>query len=221
MEKRYFSNNATTTVVSDGNTVISVASASAFPSQYPFYVTAETAALTREIIKVTGSPSANNWTVTRAQEGTLQRTFSAGDKIEIRLTSDFLNTLTDEVNNTVRLSGSQEISDRKTFNSGVVENVKNMGTDTNINMLDGSLFYKTISSATTITVSNPPAAGKVGSFILELTNGGSANITWFSGIKWSGGSVPGFQSAGVDVVGFYTVDGGSTWRGLVLGRFST
>lgn len=220
MEKRYFSNNATTTVVSDGNTVISVTSASAFPTQYPFYVTAETASLAREIIKVTGSPSSNNWTVQRAQEGSTQRTFSLGDKIELRLTSVYLNTLTDEVNSTVRLTGSQEISDRKIFNSGVVENVKNMGSDTNINMLDGSLFFRTISTATTFTVSNPPAAGKVGSFILELTNGGSANINWFSGIRWSGGSVPGFQSAGVDVLGFYTTDGGSTWRGLLLGRFS-
>lgn len=221
MEKRYFSNNATTTVVSDGNTVISVSSASSFPTQYPFYVTAETAALAREIIKVTGSPSANNWTVQRAQEGSTQRTFGAGDRIELRLTSSYLNTLTDEVNNSVRLSGNQEISDRKTFNSGVVENVKNMGSDTNINMLDGSLFFKLISSATTFTVSNPPSAGKVGSFILELTNGGAANITWFSGIKWTGGSVPNFQVIGVDVLGFYTIDAGSSWRGVVLGRFST
>lgn len=221
MEKRYFSNNATTTVVSDGNTVISVTSASAFPTQYPFYVTAETASLAREIIKVTGSPSSNTWTVQRAQEGTTQRTFALGDKIELRLTSDYLNTLTDEVNTTVRLTGSQEISGRKIFNSGVVENVKNMGSDTNINMLDGSIFYKTITSAVTFTVSNPPSAGKLGSFILELTNGGLHSITWFSGIKWSGDSTPTFQTAGIDSIGFYTIDGGTTWRGVILGRFST
>lgn len=79
-------------------------------------------------------------------------------------------------------------------------------------------FTKTISGATTLTVSNVPASGTVGAFILELTNAGSAAVTMFSGVKWAGGTVPTFTAAGVDVIGFYTVNGGTTWRAMVLAK---
>jgi hypothetical protein len=84
----------------------------------------------------------------------------------------------------------------------------------------GNLFTKTISGATTLTLSNTPTTGQVTSFILELENAGSAVITWFSGVKWSSGTAPTLTSAGVDVLGFYSHDGGVTWRGLVLSRDS-
>ena len=55
----------------------------------------------------------------------------------------------------------------------------------NIDLSLGNLFTKTISGATTLTVSNVPTSGTVGYLILELTNGGSGAITWFSGVKWA------------------------------------
>ena len=87
-----------------------------------------------------------------------------------------------------------------------------------INLATGNMFTKTISGATTLTVSNALASGNANSFILELTNGGSAVITWFAGVKWAGGIVPTFTASGVDILGFYSHDGGGTWRGLVLGK---
>lgn len=84
----------------------------------------------------------------------------------------------------------------------------------------GTLFTKTISGATTFTLSNVPATGTVCSFTLELTNGGSAIVTWWSGIKWTGGTAPTLTSAGVDILGFYTRDGGTTWRGMVASKDS-
>jgi phage-related tail fiber protein len=84
----------------------------------------------------------------------------------------------------------------------------------------GTLFTKTISGATTFTISNTAASGLTSCFILELTNGGSATITWWSGVKWAGGTVPTLTSAGVDILGFYTYDGGTTWRGVVLAKDS-
>jgi hypothetical protein len=84
----------------------------------------------------------------------------------------------------------------------------------------GGFFTKTISGATTLTVSNIPTAGKVGAFILELTNAGSAAITWFAGVKWAGGTAPTLTSAGVDILSFYTIDGGTTWRGAVVSKDS-
>lgn len=87
-----------------------------------------------------------------------------------------------------------------------------------INMSNGNYFTKTISGATTLTVSNAPTTGTAQSFILDLTNGGSATITWWANTKWAGGTAPTLTSAGRDVLGFFTHDGGTTWNGLVLGK---
>ena len=87
----------------------------------------------------------------------------------------------------------------------------------NIDLSTANYFTKTISSATTLTVSNVPASGTTASFILDLTNGGSATITWFSGVTWPGGIAPKLTASGRDVLGFYTYDAGTTWTGLVLG----
>jgi hypothetical protein len=46
-----------------------------------------------------------------------------------------------------------------------------------------------------------------------MTNGGSSPISWWAGIKWPGGSPPLFAVAGIDVLTFYTYDGGTTWIG--------
>ena len=88
----------------------------------------------------------------------------------------------------------------------------------NIDLATGNLFTKTISGASTLTVSNIPANGLLASFLLDLTNGGSATITWWSGVKWAGGTAPTLTAAGRDVLGFYTHDGGTIWTGLVLGK---
>ena len=92
--------------------------------------------------------------------------------------------------------------------------------DDNIDLATGNYFTKTISGDTTFTVTNVPSAGVVVSFILELTNAGSAVITWFSGVKWAGGTPPTLTESGVDVLRFYTHDGGTTWRGFLLSKDS-
>ena len=90
----------------------------------------------------------------------------------------------------------------------------------NIDLATGNVFTKTITGATTLTVSNVLASGNANSFILELTNGGAYAITWFSGIKWAGGTVPTLTASGVDILGFYSHDGGTTYRGIVLAKDS-
>lgn len=82
----------------------------------------------------------------------------------------------------------------------------------------GNFFSKTISGTTTLTISNVPTAGTTASFILDLTNGGSATINWWSGMKWAGGIAPTLTSSGRDILGFFTHDGGTTWNGLVLAK---
>ena len=89
-----------------------------------------------------------------------------------------------------------------------------------IDLATGNLFTKTISGATTLTVSNVPTTGTAASFILEVTNAGSAAITWFFGVKWAGGTAPTLTASGVDVLGFYSHDGGTKWHGFLLSKDS-
>lgn len=88
----------------------------------------------------------------------------------------------------------------------------------NIDLASAGFFTKTISGTTTFTVSNLPASGIGISFILDLTNGGSAAITWFSGVKWTGGVAPTLSTSGRDVLGFMTHDAGGTWVGMLLAK---
>lgn len=82
----------------------------------------------------------------------------------------------------------------------------------------GSYFTKTITAVTNFTVSNVPASGTCASIMLELTNGGSQTVTWFTGVTWAGGTAPTLTAAGVDVLGFYTLNGGTTWRGFLMAK---
>lgn len=100
---------------------------------------------------------------------------------------------------------------------GLKEALVAMGTN-DININSGNYFTKTISGATTFTVSNVPSTGIVASFILELTNPGSATITWWANVKWAGGSAPSLTASGRDILGFYTHNGGTIWNGLVLAK---
>lgn len=88
----------------------------------------------------------------------------------------------------------------------------------NIDLATGNLFTKTITGVTTLTISNALAADNVNSFVLELTNGGSAVITWFSGVKWAGGTAPTLTASGKDILGFYSHDGGTTWNILGINK---
>lgn len=93
-----------------------------------------------------------------------------------------------------------------------------LGAGTAINAAAGNLFTKTITGATVLSVTNVPAAGTVACFLLDLTNGGSAAITWWAACKWPGGVAPLLTVAGRDLLGFVTHDGGATWTGMRLAK---
>jgi hypothetical protein len=115
-----------------------------------------------------------------------------------------------KVNTTDGTANNLTITSTKEVHSSIPAN--------NINLSLGNVFSKTISSSITFTVSNVPTTDTVISFILELTNGGSSTITWWPGMKWTGGSAPTLTASGVDLLGFYTRDAGNTWRGMVLSK---
>jgi hypothetical protein len=82
----------------------------------------------------------------------------------------------------------------------------------------GNYFTKTISGTTTFTVSNVATSGDVAAFILVLTNGGSATVNFFSGVTWNDATPPTLTASGIDILAFFTINGGTTWRGLVLAQ---
>jgi len=86
-----------------------------------------------------------------------------------------------------------------------------------IDLSAGNYFTYTLSGAQTLTVSNVASSGSVSAFVLEVTNGGSAALTFFSGVTWAAATAPTLTAAGVDTLAFFTHDGGTTWRGFVLG----
>ena len=119
---------------------------------------------------------------------------------------------------TVKRNKANTFTEVQSFGRAVQEKYSAVNAS-NIDVTAGGVFAKTISGATTFTVSSVPAAGAVASFILELTNPGT-KVTFWAGVKWPGGAAPTLTAAGVDVLGFYTRDGGTTWRGMVLAKDS-
>ena len=115
------------------------------------------------------------------------------------------------------LDGNNAWTGYQTFGKAVLEK-KTAVSASDIDMQTGNYFSKTISGTTTFTVSNVPASGTVASFLLDLTNGGSATVNWWSGVKWVNATAPTLTTSGRDVLGFFTHDGGTTWTGLVLGK---
>lgn len=105
-----------------------------------------------------------------------------------------------------------------TVTTGPIREHKSAVAASNIDLSTGNYFSKTISGVTTFTVSNVPTTGTAISFILDLTNGGSATVNWWTGVKWAGGTSPTLTASGRDVLGFFTYDEGTIWTGLVLGK---
>lgn len=104
------------------------------------------------------------------------------------------------------------------MSAGAIREKQSAVAASDINLNTGNYFSKTISGTTTFTVSNTASSGNASSFILDLTNGGSAVITWWANVKWAGGTAPTLTVSGRDVLGFFTYNGGTTWTGLVLGK---
>jgi hypothetical protein len=82
----------------------------------------------------------------------------------------------------------------------------------------GNVVTATVdTSANTFTFSNPTASDEGCGFTLILTNGGSQTVAWPVSVDWPAATAPTLTTAGVDILVFNTVDGGTTWYGNLVG----
>lgn len=88
-----------------------------------------------------------------------------------------------------------------------------INSNTEIDLANGAFVTATITGSLTFTFSNPPATGQGMQFVLVLTDGGSAVVTWPGAVTWTGGTAPTLRASGVDVLRFYTSNGGTNWYG--------
>lgn len=131
------------------------------------------------------------------------------------------NTTEVQYNNAGVLSGSPNL----TFNGNTVsavnvfERVETMAGSV-INLANAAYFKSTLTGPTTFTVTSVPSAPQVGSFILHVSNAiAGATFNLGTSLNWSGGIAPTLQSNALttDILGFYTLDGGTSYYGYVLG----
>jgi hypothetical protein len=110
------------------------------------------------------------------------------------------------------------------FDNGTIEEVTSVSSSSNaatINLRDGNVFEHDLTENVTYTFSNPAANGRGSAFILKVIQDSSArSITWPGSVDWAGGTAPTLTTTnnGVDVFGFFTIDGGTTYYGFTLGQ---
>ncbi len=114
-----------------------------------------------------------------------------------------------DLSNMVTTDTNQTITGTKTFDKNYFSNTVAL-TGTQIDVSLAPFFTKTISADTTFTITGVPT-GKTCIFTLMLTNGGAYTVTFPNNIIWAGGEEPELKDSGVDILTFFTTDGGTNW----------
>lgn len=113
-----------------------------------------------------------------------------------------------------------------TFDGGVVEDetsITSSGNAITVNCRDGNVFSHTLTENTTFTFSNAPASGRAFGFTLKIVQDASNSgftVTWPASVEWANSLAPSLTASAnaVDILVFYTHDGGTTWYGFVAGQ---
>ena len=99
-----------------------------------------------------------------------------------------------------------------------VNTVASSGATETLDMEVANVNDITLDDNCTLTFINSPTSGAAGSFTLILRQdvGGTNVITWPASVDWEGGVAPTLTLTGsaVDILSFFTVDGGTTWFGF-------
>lgn len=126
--------------------------------------------------------------------------------------SEVSNAATARANLGAAASQAPTLTGGMTFSGNTKQNVQAVAAlDIDVSLAE--FFTKSISSNSTFTFSNPTAS-KAQAFILELTISSSAVPTWPAAVDWAGGVAPPFPN-GKNYIGFFTLDGGTSWTGVL------
>jgi hypothetical protein len=139
-----------------------------------------------------------------------------GELLEYGAASLGSNTFTgdQEISGDVTVNGAvigAELEDVTLVTYGESEPITPVGTSgtVSLDLSTGNVFAVTVSGGITFQFTNPHDAC---SFTLILTNGGT-NVTWPSGILWPQGVAPTLSTDAIDILTFFTFDGGTSWFG--------
>ena len=95
-----------------------------------------------------------------------------------------------------------------------------------LDLTTGNSFVTTLTeNITTVTISNPPATGRYGQFVIKIIQdggGGAFTVTWPASVIWPGGTAPTISVANnaIDEVTLRTIDAGTEWRGSFSQAFA-
>ena len=94
---------------------------------------------------------------------------------------------------------------------------------TTVNCEAGNNFSHTLTENTTFTFANPPATGTAYGFTLKIVQDAGASgytVTWPASVDYAAATAPTLtaDANAVDVLVFYTHDGGTNWYGFVAGQ---
>jgi len=95
-----------------------------------------------------------------------------------------------------------------------------------IDLTTGNSFVTTLTeNVATVTISNPPATGAYGQFVLKIIQdgaGGAFTVTFPSSVKWPSGAAPVITvtNNAIDEITLRTIDAGTEWRGSFSQAFA-
>ena len=149
---------------------------------------------------------------------TVDKITSSGNISGTNISASGNNTVS--VNSTV--SGDSTVSGEFTavsYNETYAA-VSSSGNATTVDCETGNVFTHTLTENTTFTFSNPPSSGTAYGFLLKVVQDASASgytVTWPSSVDWASATAPTLTATAdaVDVLSFYTHDGGTNWYGFV------
>lgn len=120
---------------------------------------------------------------------------------------------------TNNLITDERINNMTIFNLPVktVTSVSGTPNTLTLDLQGGRIFSWTTTQAATVTISNADATGIKQSFELWLFQDSTGRIpTWPASVKWSNGTAPTLNIASSKyTIGFSSIDGGTTWVGVL------
>ena len=177
-------------------------------------------------------------TVTATASRTYGVQLNASDQAVVNVPwTDTDTGITDVVDDTTpQLGGNLDLNGNNITGTGAIPAANITGTISGVNFKDVGLTTNAIgsigggtqdidltlgnsvsgtvdTSTTTFTFSNPTASDELCIFSIVLTNGGSQTVNFPASVDWEGGTAPTLTAAGVDILIFATVDGGTIWHG--------